>query len=431
MHPFFLTCFTPLTILIIFLCILMKSFHVESRHTDTHVAVTSFRTSRQPLLDVTQIYFSLTHSLLAASVAQSTAAGYSNAWQRWIDFAKSLQVSPFPSTHVLCSCILGSVPGLHIITLALLFCTHYFYVSKVKATTIWGYLAGIAHNLKCAGEDATFLVSPQLIMIRAGMRRLQRQTQTCAKGRLPFTLEMIQAFQQAVSMTPTSLANSGLSAAMLLAFSCLLRSSEYIPKLRGKHWLRACDVQFVLDDGTTVCGHTLTKVLLSRVCEVVIHIRSSKTDQSGEGFTFVFSVNVPSSRNLCLALMQWAVQAKLRDRDPFLSARDALGKQVWCISSNNLTKALRSTVMNVFGFSEIQAKRFTPHSLRFGGASTLAAADIPKYQVQLAGRWKSEAFLTYVKASFEIFSKTQEALANPSLLRVRDIKRSLSRKETI
>ena len=87
--------------------------------------------------------------------------------------------------------------------------------------------------------------------------------------------------------------------------------------------------------------------------------------------------------------------------------------------------------MNVFGFSEIQVKRFTPHSLRFVGASTLAAADIPKYQVQLAGRWKSEAFFTYVKASFEIFSKTQEALANPSLLRVRDIKRSLSRKETI
>jgi len=115
---------------------------------------------------------------------------------------------------------------------------------------------------------------------RAGMRRLQRQNQTTAKGRLPFTLEMIQAFQLAGSIATMSLANSGLFVAMLVAFSCLLRSSEYIPKLRGKHWLRACDVQFVLDDGTVVCGHTLSSILLSRVCEVIIHIRSSKTDQS-------------------------------------------------------------------------------------------------------------------------------------------------------
>ena len=158
----------------------------------------------------------------------------------------------------------------------------------MKATTICGYLAGVAHNLKCAGEDATFLVSPQLIMVRAGMRRLQRQNQTTAKGRLPFTLEMIQSFQQAGSSATMSLANSGLSVAMLVAFSCLLRSSEYTPKLRGKHWLRACDVQFVLDDGTVVCGHTLSSILFSRVCEVVIHIRSSKTDQSGEGFRLCF-----------------------------------------------------------------------------------------------------------------------------------------------
>ena len=71
---------------------------------------------------------------------------------------------------------------------------------------------------------------------------------------------------------------------------------------------------------------------------------------------------------------------------------------------------LRSTAMNVFGFTEVIAKRFTPHSLRYGGASTKAVVGIPKYQVQLAGRWKSEAFSAYVKTSFEFFSQTQEVL---------------------
>ena len=50
----------------------MKLFHVEMRHTGTQLAVTPFGMRQQPLLDVTQMYFSLTHSLLSASVAQST-----------------------------------------------------------------------------------------------------------------------------------------------------------------------------------------------------------------------------------------------------------------------------------------------------------------------------------------------------------------------
>ena len=69
------------------------------------------------------------------------------------------------------------------------------------------------------------------------------------------------------------------------------------------------------------------------------------------------------------------------------------------------------------------AKRFTPHSLRYGGASTLAAANIPEYKIQMAGRWKSNAFMIYIKESFQMFVQTQEALANPSLIRVEDVRR--------
>ena len=58
-----------------------------------------------------------------------------------------------------------------------------------------------------------------------------------------------------------------------------------------------------------------------------------------------------------------------------------------------------------------------------GGASTLAAANIPEYKIQMAGQWKSNAFMIYIKELFQIFIQTQEALANPSLIRVEDIKR--------
>ena len=57
------------------------------------------------------------------------------------------------------------------------------------------------------------------------------------------------------------------------------------------------------------------------------------------------------------------------------------------------------------------------------GASTLAAANIPDYQIQMAGRWRSDAFMIYIKESFEIFVQTQKALADPSLIRIADVKR--------
>ena len=37
--------------------------------------------------------------------------------------------------------------------------------------------------------------------------------------------------------------------------------------------------------------------------------------------------------------------------------------------------------------------RYRTHSLRIGGASMMAAADRPDYEIQKQGRWKSLAFL--------------------------------------
>jgi hypothetical protein len=163
--------------------------------------------------------------------------------------------------------------------------------------------------------------------------------------------------------------------------------------------------------------------LFASVREVVIKIRSSKTDQEGRGFTFVFSLDVPSSKALCLALLRWAIRSNLRKDDPFFSARDISGRSIWIINASQLTKALRLTAVTCFKFDKLVAKRFTPHSLRYGGASTLAAANIPEYKIQMAGRWKSNAFMIYIKESFQMFVQTQEALANPSLIRVEDVRR--------
>jgi hypothetical protein len=231
---------------------------------------------------------------------------------------------------------------------------------------------------------------------------------------------MILAYKAYVAAMPFDLHKFGLFVAMLLAFSCLLRRSEYIPTKAG-HFLKAKDVSFLLADGSVIPSHLFTKEHAPLVTEVIIFIRSSKCDQEAEGFPFSF-LRLGASNGLCEALITWSLSVNLRVDDAFLSTRNATGKRVWCVNAVDLTKAMRTTARGCM-FSKEQILRFSPHSLRYGGASTLSAAGIDRYQIQLVGRWSSDAYLTYVKATHSMFSRTQAVLSEPTFLPIRDILR--------
>jgi len=115
-----------------------------------------------PTTSVISAFSTLMLSLLSASVAESTASSYKAGWNKWTGFAKSMGVSYLPSAHQVCQCYLGSLQVSHMIALSLLFCVHQFYVLKLRATSICGYLSGIAFNLNLLGQDASFLASPSL-----------------------------------------------------------------------------------------------------------------------------------------------------------------------------------------------------------------------------------------------------------------------------
>ena len=66
----------------------------------------------------------------------------------------------------------------------------------------------------------------------------------------------------------------------------------------------------------------------------------------------------------------------------------------------------------------LEMSRYSSHSLRIGGASVLAAAGLPDYMIQLIGRWKSLAFLTYIRSNLAMFSRAVAALANPKVFTV-------------
>ncbi len=224
--------------------------------------------------------------LLSASVSLSTAKHYEVGWRYWREFSYHLGFNFLPSEHFNCTCSLDSLSKCHMAAFTVLFCSYQFFELHKSASTVTGYLSGVAFHLNKSGEDVSFLINPQVTMVRAGLRRLHTQNRTKSKGKLPFSLEMVLAYSNYVNTMHFSIENFGVSVALWLAFSCLLRSSEYVPKADKKHWLRACDVQFVLSDGRVIPSFQFAPHWVDLVAEIIIHIRSSKTDQEGNGFNF-------------------------------------------------------------------------------------------------------------------------------------------------
>ena len=91
------------------------------------------------------------------------------------------------------------------------------------------------------------------------------------------------------------------------------------------------------------------------------------------------------------------------------------------MSRGDITEAVKKLAVR-FGFNP---ERFSSHSLRIGGASALAAANVQDYAIQALGRWRSLAFLDYIHVSEAMTSMAQRVMsAHSSKFTVAAIKRS-------
>ena len=132
-----------------------------------------------------------------------------------------------------------------------------------------------------------------------------------------------------------------------------------------------------------------------------------------------FSVNesVPGGVgfDLVLVMFAWAQKARPRNDDAFLSYDR--GKEI--IGYKEVTTVIRG-VAQEFGFDPVH---YHMHSLRVGGASTLAAAGKPSHYIQKMGRWKSLAFLQYIHWAVSGMADALQTLSNPGVFTSVHLKR--------
>jgi hypothetical protein len=200
---------------------------------------------------------------------------------------------------------------------------------------------------------------------------------------------------------------SSLATLMIGALFFCMRSCEYlkVPGAKDKKTKLLCvrNFRFYLDNKEL--PHQ--SPLLSSADIVSITFEDQK---NGDRFE---TVNLQSSKDKLLnPVIAWATTIKRIINSPGSTKNTTInsyliGKKFYSITAKDAINALRSAVKlqgeDDLGF---KACEVGTHSIRSGGAMAmyLASPQIQTYTIQLIGRWKSDAFLQYIRRQVKQFS---------------------------
>ena len=190
--------------------------------------------------------------------------------------------------------------------------------------------------------------------------------------------------------------------AVLVAFSALLRVSEYTcPTMSAfvpGHTLKRCDV--LVDD---------------RFIRLDLH--HSKTDAFNFG-QHVYIFNHEDVHSAYTVLRQYLESTSHRSASSPLFMIDALAtpRHVRRFVTRYMINACLKEAGVAMG---MDVAYLSSHSLRIGGATALADADASDRDIQFAGRWRSDAFLKYIRVSIRRLAAIAKAVyVAPASIRI-------------
>jgi hypothetical protein len=278
------------------------------------------------------------------------------------------------------------------------------------------YLSGVRKYLQNNGVDTQIFDSSQYIrQTRQGIANYYRSVinETAAdRKRIPITLDLIQQNHRS---EPSSLIETVLYTAQILAYTIVARISEYIKCPKSDHHLRTRDIQFWTARGEQKPAHT-PPTDWATVTAVTINVRSKKNDPEKRGHKYYFAT-AKSTDQYCIVKVLWTYATEIHpeaDKPLFY-----IPHIQWLLTPAFFRTHLKK-LANRF---HLDPARVCPHSIRIGGATTLAAAGLEGPTIKKHGGWRSAAFLEYILQNAMLYEQARSALASPQALTISDIQK--------
>lgn len=308
---------------------------------------------------------------MLAGTAKTTNKRYASQQRCYIDFCNDNTVAPVPATEE-----------------ALLRYVMYLHSSGRKTGTINGHMSAVRHFHLINGFSDPLINTPRLTLVKRGLAKLAPPVEL----RAAVTNIHIGVFFEHLVLTNYD--DALFYAMCCLGFFGFMRISELTHP----------------DSGFNP-AECLTSLDISWQAEkILVLLRQSKSDIRRDGVTISIGSN---STPVC------AVKALQH----YLNLRQALFPNL-CAKSSPLfvggdglpvVKAAFSLRLASLAAEVGVEGKVTPHSLRIGAATAAWRAGFTDSQIQSMGRWKSRAFMRYIRIDSDTMSALNATLGNQLL----------------
>jgi hypothetical protein len=281
-----------------------------------------------------------------------------------------------------------------------MFASHCYYRLRHAGSTIAGKLAAVRwYHQYLRGVELG--QHPQVTQV---MRSIVKHTGASKPTSGLFLADIMAGRAAAVAAGLHSL-EAVTWRGLLLSFFLLLRSSEIWGYSEGKVNHDFCilvgGVDFYLQ------GRLLSAAERGLADSARVHIRGSKADQSRRGCTLaVVAVRRGYADPVAVLLEHFRYLPRgATAQHPLMVVAGAKGLRA--VTRDEAGRAVKALA----ALRGLDPALYHTHAMRVGGATTLAHAGVHMRVIKLAGRWRSDAFLIYVRDNMADFARISHALA--------------------
>lgn len=247
--------------------------------------------------------------------------------------------------------------------------------ARVAPGTIKAYLCHVRSMHVDADLPFAACEAPIVQRLIRGIKRYHGERP--AKPKLPITISVLRLLLPHIPDQSIP-ANTVLFAACCVAYSGLLRCGEFTVRKRGEQFNTALHL---------ARGSVQLLPSPDAPSHAVLTLPASKTDpfRSGVSITLAAALDQPSCPIRALQRMFTAIP---RNADtPLFEGLDGAP-----LHRDDFIKGIRSA-LSLAGY---KSSDYSGHSFRRGAATSAAAAGYSSHEIQLLGRWRSDAYKLYI-----------------------------------